>query len=375
MSRGAAADRGEPPLRGAVRGRRGRPARRYRWRAGVPAPGGVLPRRLDRLPDDLHDLAELLRPHGQQRSSASTTTGRCSRTDTLRTAIENNAIWVAVVPALVTAIGLIFAVLTERIRWSVAFKTVVFMPMAISLFAAGVIWRLVYEQDPNRGALNAAIAVVHDAFSPTGVLAGPGRRSRPCSWCAATAASTLKQPVQAGRHRAARPDGDPARARCRRAPSRRRRRSRGRAPSSAPSGATSSRAAASRGWWSRASSGCPGVHGRAARRGRQDGGLGEDRRRRRLPVHRAEGRGPTRRRSRRPRSRKPYGGVVVAVAAPDHARDHDRLHLGLGRVLDGGDRARAWPPSRGTCWRRRAPTARGSGTCSAASPRRCSRRC
>ena len=54
-------------------------------------------------------------------------------------------------PAFVTAIGLIFAVLTERIRWSVAFKMVVFMPMAISLFAAGVIWRLMYEQDPEPG--------------------------------------------------------------------------------------------------------------------------------------------------------------------------------------------------------------------------------
>ena len=52
--------------------------------------------------------------------------------DILLTAIKNNAIWVAVVPALVTAIGLVFAVLTERICWSVAFKTAVFMPMAIS---------------------------------------------------------------------------------------------------------------------------------------------------------------------------------------------------------------------------------------------------
>jgi alpha-glucoside transport system permease protein len=100
---------------------------------------------------------------------------RLFSSDTIRTAIENNAIWVAVVPALITAIGLVFAVLTERIRWSTAFKTVVFMPMAISLFAAGVIWRLVYEQDPDRGALNAAISTVHDAFSPTGVLA----RARP----------------------------------------------------------------------------------------------------------------------------------------------------------------------------------------------------
>jgi alpha-glucoside transport system permease protein len=87
------------------------------------------------------------------------------------TAIKNNAIWVGVVPALVTAIGLIFAVMTERVSWSVAFKTVVFMPMAISLFAAGVIWRAaMYPQDPDVGAINAVIAGVKDTFSPSGVL-------------------------------------------------------------------------------------------------------------------------------------------------------------------------------------------------------------
>jgi alpha-glucoside transport system permease protein len=91
-------------------------------------------------------------------------------TETLKTAIKNNAIWLAVVPALVTAIGLIFAVLTERIRWSTAFKTVVFMPMAISLFAAGVIWRLMDAQDPTLGTLNAAEKVVHDTFTQSGVL-------------------------------------------------------------------------------------------------------------------------------------------------------------------------------------------------------------
>jgi alpha-glucoside transport system permease protein len=90
--------------------------------------------------------------------------------DTLLTAIKNNAIWVAVVPALVTAIGLIFAVLTERIRWSVAFKTAVFMPMAISAFATGVIWRVTLEQDPDRGPVNAVIGSVKDTFSPAGVV-------------------------------------------------------------------------------------------------------------------------------------------------------------------------------------------------------------
>jgi alpha-glucoside transport system permease protein len=85
-------------------------------------------------------------------------------------ALINNAIWFAVVPALVTSIGLIFAVLTERVRWSVAFKTAVFMPMAISLFAAGVIWRIMDAQEPSRGAVNAGLAVIHDAFSPPGPL-------------------------------------------------------------------------------------------------------------------------------------------------------------------------------------------------------------
>src|SRR5688572_5062121 len=46
--------------------------------------------------------------------------------DTLQRALLNNLIWVLVVPMFVTTLGLIFAVLTERVRWSVAFKTVVF---------------------------------------------------------------------------------------------------------------------------------------------------------------------------------------------------------------------------------------------------------
>jgi alpha-glucoside transport system permease protein len=90
--------------------------------------------------------------------------------DVIVTAIKNNFIWVLIVPALVTIVGLLFGVLTERIRWSVAFKTAVFMPMAISAFAAGITWRIVYIQDPDQGALNAGVAAVKDTFSPPGVL-------------------------------------------------------------------------------------------------------------------------------------------------------------------------------------------------------------
>ncbi len=95
---------------------------------------------------------------------------RLFTTSTLTTAIKNNAIWVAVVPAFVTSIGLLFAVLTERVRWSVAFKTAVFLPMAISAFATGVTWRIMYQQDPGLGAINALSKTVSGIVSPAGVL-------------------------------------------------------------------------------------------------------------------------------------------------------------------------------------------------------------
>jgi len=118
-------------------------------------------------------------------------------TSILTTAIKNNAIWLGVVPALVTAIGLIFAVLTERIRWSVAFKTAVFMPMAISLFATGVIWRLMDQKDPSKGTLNAVISVVHDAFSPPGPLSNAAP-STPSIVGSPQTGLVLKTPVAAG---------------------------------------------------------------------------------------------------------------------------------------------------------------------------------
>ncbi|MFJ2263210.1 carbohydrate ABC transporter permease [Streptomyces sp. NPDC087844] len=89
--------------------------------------------------------------------------------DATFTAVKNTAIWVAVAPALVTALGLIFAVLTERVRWSTAFKLVIFMPMAISMLAAGIIFRLVYEADPDQGVANAVAVGVHDTFAESSV--------------------------------------------------------------------------------------------------------------------------------------------------------------------------------------------------------------
>jgi alpha-glucoside transport system permease protein len=92
------------------------------------------------------------------------------RDDVIFTAIKNNFLWVLIVPALVTAVGLVFAVLTEKVRWAVAFKIVVFMPLAVSLFAVGVIWRIMYQDDPERGVVNAAIVGAQNVFSEAGVF-------------------------------------------------------------------------------------------------------------------------------------------------------------------------------------------------------------
>jgi len=83
---------------------------------------------------------------------------------TLR-AVKNNVIWVVVAPTLVTIFGLVFAVLSERIRWATVFKTILFMPMAISFLATAVTFGLIYADQPSRGLANAVTIGIHDTFS------------------------------------------------------------------------------------------------------------------------------------------------------------------------------------------------------------------
>ncbi|WP_308280796.1 carbohydrate ABC transporter permease [Streptomyces barringtoniae] len=117
--------------------------------------------------------------------------------DGIRTALKNNVIWVVFAPTVSTALGLVFAVLTERVRWGTAFKLVVFMPMAISMLAAGIIFRLVYDQDPHKGVANAVWVGVHDTFAQASAFpkAHPGRES---PLVAQGGGFITKAPVRAG---------------------------------------------------------------------------------------------------------------------------------------------------------------------------------
>ena len=88
--------------------------------------------------------------------------------DRFLTALRNTLVWVAVAPAIITGVGLVYAVLTERVGYGTALKVILFMPMAISMLSIGVIWRVMYEADPARGLINAGVGVAANAIN------GPG---------------------------------------------------------------------------------------------------------------------------------------------------------------------------------------------------------
>ena len=52
-------------------------------------------------------------------------------------------------------LGLLIAVLATRVRYEAVIKAIIFVPMAISAVAVGLIWKFVYSPDPDLGVLNA----------------------------------------------------------------------------------------------------------------------------------------------------------------------------------------------------------------------------
>ena len=76
-----------------------------------------------------------------------------------RQSIFNNFLWLLVVPAACTFLGLVIAVLTDRIWWGNLARSLIFLPLAISFVGASVIWKFVYdyrgEGQEQIGILNA----------------------------------------------------------------------------------------------------------------------------------------------------------------------------------------------------------------------------
>ena len=88
---------------------------------------------------------------------------------TFQTAFLNNFLWMLVVPAASTFLGLLVAQLTDRIKWGNIAKSLIFMPMAISFVGASLIWKFVYANNPDIGLINA-IRFFFGASEPLDVL-------------------------------------------------------------------------------------------------------------------------------------------------------------------------------------------------------------
>ena len=65
-------------------------------------------------------------------------------TDEALVALRNNVIWLVLLPLITVGFGLIIAVLVDRVRYESIAKSVIFVPLAISMVAAGVIWKFMY---------------------------------------------------------------------------------------------------------------------------------------------------------------------------------------------------------------------------------------
>jgi alpha-glucoside transport system permease protein len=72
----------------------------------------------------------------------------------------NTGLWIVFFAGMVVVLGLIIAVLADRVRYESVVKAMVFVPLAISFVAAGVIWNFQYDFSPARGTLNAGLGVI-----------------------------------------------------------------------------------------------------------------------------------------------------------------------------------------------------------------------
>lgn len=79
----------------------------------------------------------------------------------IRGVLLNTLIWVIAVPVLSAGIGLIYAIMIDRLKVEALAKALVFLPMGISFVGAGIIWRFVYaykpEGDDQIGLLNQIV--------------------------------------------------------------------------------------------------------------------------------------------------------------------------------------------------------------------------
>ncbi len=89
----------------------------------------------------------------------------------------NTVEWIIIAPVLATALGLTVALLVDRLKGQAIYKSLIFMPMAISFVGASIIWKFVYEaRDPNQpqvGLLSQIVIALGWRHPPNWILSHP----------------------------------------------------------------------------------------------------------------------------------------------------------------------------------------------------------
>ncbi len=79
--------------------------------------------------------------------------------------LKNNLLWLVLATILTVGLGLVVAVLVDRVKIESIIKSALFVPMAISFVGASIIWRFVYAYapagQPQIGLLNAFLGLIH----------------------------------------------------------------------------------------------------------------------------------------------------------------------------------------------------------------------
>ena len=81
--------------------------------------------------------------------------------DIMLTALRNNALWAVLFTSCTVGFGLALAVMLDRVKYEKLIKSIIFIPTAISMVGASVIWKFVYAYRPAHleqiGVLNALV--------------------------------------------------------------------------------------------------------------------------------------------------------------------------------------------------------------------------
>ncbi|HEV8490562.1 MAG TPA: sugar ABC transporter permease [Candidatus Limnocylindrales bacterium] len=79
-------------------------------------------------------------------------------------ALRNSVLWVVFMTGGVVGLGLLVAILVDRVRYEPVAKTAIFVPLAISFVAAAIIWQFMYQYrppgTPQIGTVNSVLGLV-----------------------------------------------------------------------------------------------------------------------------------------------------------------------------------------------------------------------